>query len=102
MERRQLRRILAQQMEAHILGLEFELGPDATAEDRAEAARQKAYVLEPLLKKLRRAQGHGKQTGKLIASVPASDGTPRTLVRTTEKIDGATAEALLEDEMASA
>lgn len=102
MERRQLRREVAVQMEAHILALDFDLGPEATAEDRAEAARQKAYVLEPLLKKLRRAQGHGKQTGKLIASAPMSNGTERILVVKTEKLDGATAEAYLEEKLASA
>lgn len=86
MERRQLRREVAVQMEAHILALDFDLGPEATAEDRAEAARQKAYVLEPLLKKLRRAQGHGKQTGKLISA-------GHVVEKTVQSIEGVLASA---------
>lgn len=97
MERRQLRRTVAQKIEAHILGLEFDLGTEATAEDRAEATRQKAYVLEPLLKKLRRAQGHGKQTGHIVVSALAAKVSTPVVI--SEKIDGATAEAFLEESM---
>jgi hypothetical protein len=102
MERRQLRRITAQQMEAHILAFNFDLGPSATAEDRAEANRQKAYVLEPLLKKLRRAQGHGKQTGKIVLDLAdyskiSNIPTPAEVINGSD--EGATAEAFLEESM---
>jgi len=74
MERRNLRRIIAQQLEGKILDQERItlikgeiLGPEATPEQVQEFNRQLDFVLEPLVKKLRRAQGQGKQTGQILS-----------------------------------
>lgn len=74
MSRRNVRRTIAQQMEAHIMAFKPVLEASAEGEaeeDAKEAARQLEYVQEPLIKKLRRAQGEGKQTGNLVVGIAA-------------------------------
>lgn len=74
MSRRNVRRTIAQQMEAHIMSFKPVLEASAEGEaeeDAKEATRQLEYVLEPLVKKLRRAQGEGKQTGNLVVGIQA-------------------------------
>lgn len=62
--RRNIRRLVAQEMEKHVL--EFKPTLDVEPDQAEEVARQLLYIQEPLLKKLRRAQGMGKQTGKIL------------------------------------